>query len=41
MVEVFDPRDGVPLLTTKYRVVAQVVACVLDLDWAVVGEGWL
>jgi hypothetical protein len=41
MFEVFDPRNGVPLFTTKYRVVAGVVAYVFGYDFALTGEGWL
>lgn len=41
MWEVFAPRDGVPVLITRFRVVARVVAWYRGLDFARVGEGWL
>lgn len=38
--EVFDPTDGVPLFSTRWRWLARLVAKVRHLDWAAAGEGW-
>ena len=41
MFEVFDPCVGTPVFRTRLQWLAGVVALVLGLDWARVGEGWL
>jgi hypothetical protein len=41
MWEVFDPVNGVPVWTTRWLVMARVVAWVRGLDWAKTGEGWV
>ena len=41
MWEVFDPRVETPVFRTRFEWVARVVACVLGLDWAQSGEGWV
>ncbi len=40
MYEVFDPKNGIPLYTTKYKVYASFLADWLGLDYAEVGQGW-
>jgi hypothetical protein len=41
MFEVFDPRDGLPVFTTRFQWLARLMACVLNLDWARAGEGYV
>ena len=40
MFEVFDPRDGVPLWTVRWKLVARFLAWFWGLDYARTGEGW-
>jgi hypothetical protein len=41
MIEVFDPRDGVPVYKTRFRFMAWLIAKLYKLYYAKEGEGWL
>ena len=38
--EVFDPKDGIPVVVTRFKWVAKFIAWVDGLDYAPEGEGW-
>ena len=39
--EVFNPKDGVPVLITRFKWAAKFLAWMKDLDYAKQGEGWV
>lgn len=40
--EVFDAANGTPVFTTRYRLIARIVAMFITRgDYAVAGGGWL
>ena len=38
--EVFDPKDGVPVVVTRFKWAAKFIAWVDGRDYAPEGEGW-
>ena len=39
--EVFNPNDGVPVVVTRFKWAAKLIAWMADVDYARQGEGWL
>ncbi len=39
--DVFDPRDGIPILTTRYEWVARLVSYLIGVDYGESGQGWV
>ena len=41
MWEVFTPKDGVPVVITRFKWAAKFIAWMEGLDYAKQGEGWV
>ena len=41
MWEVFNPKDGVPVVITRFKGAAKFIAWMEGLDYAKQGEGWV
>jgi len=40
MWEVFNPKDGIPVVITRFKWAAKSLAWIMRLDYARKGEGW-
>ena len=38
--EVFNPKDGIPVVITRFKWAAKSLAWIMRLDYARQGEGW-
>ena len=39
--EVFNPKDGIPVVITRFKWAAKSLAWIMRLDYARQGEGWV